>query len=404
MDQYVLRMLQSFLKNDFVEYNSRPYQRYTFAGIQNLYDYAENPYVREAARMVLDYVSAKVAVSTLDGRRNPPYRRMAEHRQNDTLGQHADPIAGRFQLYTAPTALGVLPDGTAQEMVMAAATGYEPPKPLLDLMVHGSQRTFFQRFSHYAEEVYASEPDFLITASGTPSGYAYPKAGFGSSDDLGITPPTFLMPAGRFRDVRRMIRFDNPRPSNGSKGRPGLCVAPGFACGMKPIVPADYTPADRQGCWFRSGDATFVDFMTEQCRGVENRGFYAAVFGAGGKFGFVEAVPMRKLAGVSLAEFADRVGQQNGGRTFGPRRVNRYRAWDGNEIVFDVREDNPIRSTGLPEVDGLPKDPLSWPLADGTIVNSVGHTGLVTIGNPATGSGVTLDFRSVTSPQRTAWP
>src|SRR5262249_40159309 len=85
MDAFILGMLQEFMQHDFIEYNSRPYSRYAFTAIQNLYDYArpQNGAVHVAAQMVLDYLSAKVAVSANDARRNPPYRRRQSHAHDD---------------------------------------------------------------------------------------------------------------------------------------------------------------------------------------------------------------------------------------------------------------------------------------------------------------------------------
>src|SRR5262249_44432343 len=39
MNYFMLNRLQSFLKNDFQEYNSKPYQSFTDDAIQNLYDF-----------------------------------------------------------------------------------------------------------------------------------------------------------------------------------------------------------------------------------------------------------------------------------------------------------------------------------------------------------------------------
>ena len=65
---WILQRLQTILKEDFVEYDSRNYEDYSLPADeprQLLYD----DRVRLAARMVLDYVSAKVAVSS----KRPPF-------------------------------------------------------------------------------------------------------------------------------------------------------------------------------------------------------------------------------------------------------------------------------------------------------------------------------------------
>jgi hypothetical protein len=78
MVNVILRMLNSFLTVDFVEYNARPYQDYTMSALLNLASFSYDDRVRLAARMVLDYVSAKVAVSSQDLRRCTPFRRRNE--------------------------------------------------------------------------------------------------------------------------------------------------------------------------------------------------------------------------------------------------------------------------------------------------------------------------------------
>ena len=87
MDSWLLRYLQDLLKRDFLEYNARPYQRYSAAALQNLYDLAcafENPcsdmnlQIKIAARAALDYLTAKFAVSNSTLRRLAPWRRLLE--------------------------------------------------------------------------------------------------------------------------------------------------------------------------------------------------------------------------------------------------------------------------------------------------------------------------------------
>ena len=78
MVDVILRMLNGYLTQDFIEYNARNYQDYTITALLNLASYAYDDRVRLAARMVLDYVSAKMAVSSENLRRSAPYRRRNE--------------------------------------------------------------------------------------------------------------------------------------------------------------------------------------------------------------------------------------------------------------------------------------------------------------------------------------
>ena len=74
----MLRLLRNFLRDDFSEYNAKSYQHETRTALLNLCSYAYDHEVRLAARMVLDYVSAHVAVSSNDLRRMVPFRRRNE--------------------------------------------------------------------------------------------------------------------------------------------------------------------------------------------------------------------------------------------------------------------------------------------------------------------------------------
>jgi hypothetical protein len=59
----VLSELRNILRDDFSEYNAKPYQEETRWPILNLATYAYDHEVRLAARMALDYVSAHIAAS-----------------------------------------------------------------------------------------------------------------------------------------------------------------------------------------------------------------------------------------------------------------------------------------------------------------------------------------------------
>ena len=78
---WILQRLRTILKEDFVEYDSRNYEDYSLPAVMNLASYSYDDRVRLAARMVLDYVSAKVAVSSNDLRRSAPFRRRNEEQR-----------------------------------------------------------------------------------------------------------------------------------------------------------------------------------------------------------------------------------------------------------------------------------------------------------------------------------
>ena len=76
---WLLTAFRSELASDFIEYNARPYQGYQAIALQNLYSYSQDQNVRTAAGMVLDYLSAKIAMSSNQMRRAVPYRRLARY-------------------------------------------------------------------------------------------------------------------------------------------------------------------------------------------------------------------------------------------------------------------------------------------------------------------------------------
>ena len=76
----------NILRDDFSEYNAKPYQSESRFALLNLCTYAYEDEVRLAARMVLDYISAHIAVSSCDLRRLVPFRRRNEFPRNRALG------------------------------------------------------------------------------------------------------------------------------------------------------------------------------------------------------------------------------------------------------------------------------------------------------------------------------
>jgi hypothetical protein len=198
MVNVILGMLNSYLRTDFVEYNARPYQDYTMTALMNLESYSYDDRVRLAARMVLDYISAKVAVSSQDLRRSPPYRRRNEDQHYGPKGDDGflrsplvynsgtvpgsspplpyepDPQIAFYTLLAGNTRvlehlevppsqpLRRAPGNYAFEMVHAGLSDYRVPPSILDLFVSAKSRNFCQGFHHYAgidEKANAGEPN-----------------------------------------------------------------------------------------------------------------------------------------------------------------------------------------------------------------------------------------------------
>jgi hypothetical protein len=97
-------------------------------------------------------------------------------------------------------------------------------------------------------ELYASSPEFLISAGGVF------REGRGS--EQGWALPTILMPTADGADWNELIQISG---STEPKIQANTCVAPGFACGLNPWVP-DAVP---QACIKRSGNWRFINFATQ---------------------------------------------------------------------------------------------------------------------------------------------
>ncbi|MDQ1412521.1 MAG: hypothetical protein QOE07_1109 [Acidimicrobiaceae bacterium] len=248
----VLLLLRQMLRDDFSEYNAKPYQEETRYALLNLCSYAYDHEVRLGARMVLDYISAHMAVSMNDLRRLVPFRRRNED-DNDrsahdprgfmTLGllepgRGADPMglwyavqAGNLRGLATPypkrpDAYSMVGDGS--DLAMEAVSTYRIPPPIHDLFVNDLHRRFFQRLHRTPRdeiagdrncdnmEIFASSPSYLITAGGEPAPWAlFPDIqGIFAPDEaakqLGVAVTTSFMPT--FLVPRTDPVFPDPRP------------------------------------------------------------------------------------------------------------------------------------------------------------------------------------------------
>jgi hypothetical protein len=428
MNQYMLSSLQSFLKSDFIEYNSKPYQTYTDNSLQNLFDFAKDRRVKMAARLVLDYISAKYAVSSSSLRRNAPYRRRVSHYSPWLLDHYADSLNARFTLLSgmfqiqheavepdetqpcnikdgddlqpAPNALS---SGYDEDIDMLAVSSYRAPDAILDLLMNPAHRNFYQRIRHAGVEIYSSRPDYLITAGGYWMGSPYTAFGASDADDDGPAVQTTLMPTDHFINISDMIRIDGIGAID-TRERINTCVAPDFACGINPVVPNGYKKA---ACFRNQGSWNFVDFSSPMCNNLPF-GFYAAVFIAPGPgsntFGFFEAHP--RDPNLSFKAFVAGVLSRNGNRTFNISSINNYMMTSGATVKFTIpvpgtdKYDWPLVSTDNAGLDKLGTDISKWPLASGDILNSVGSSGIVTFTNAGTGQHIILDFSDFGEPNR----
>ena len=252
----------------------------------NLESYAYDDDVRLTARMLLDYISAKVAVSSNDLRRATPFRRRNEDErwgpsvpggfflrspllvaksdypdppppgvfEPDPQGPWYAVFAGNTSLVPSGNARGVPGKGNfALGMVFGGLHDYRVPDLILDLFVNPSSRVFYQRFHHghftrnsgeltVVDELYAGSPSYLITAGGHPTIQAYKGCASvgievvcsGKTSDLGSAMPTTFMPTGSGLTLESMVQFGQYTDLITDNGpvKHHMCVAPDFACGI----------------------------------------------------------------------------------------------------------------------------------------------------------------------------
>ena len=441
-----MQRLQAIMMHDFSEYNAKPYQRFSLDAVQNLAELASEADLRAAARMVLDFSSAKFAVSSSLLRRSAPFRRRGEYDKpffNDNEG--IDEQTCRFFLYSGQVdtlgkdaAGNPLAPGNCNGIVRQAIGSYRVPPMILDLAMHKSA-PYFQTFNggpnfyHGAPgglEIYDNEGPFLIAAGGVErrSGVSFTvKDLLGdhteeSTDDstIGISVPTVLFPNDPSnprdnRDALLQIHGMGHQSSN-------LCVGHGFACGLAPQIGADLQNAP-------SYQAPGTGFSFYQYKPEDpQHGFYVAKWETKPllavvcnpddngcentdppSFGFFEAVPATAFA--NLADFKTKVLALN------PNIDALTSAWFGLDswadlvsvhgvyqralggtITFDhgsMLDTYPIVDTSHPLATAM----SAWNLADGPI-QAEGHDGKLRItGDPSYGV-CSLDFSNVSMPAR----
>ena len=440
---WLLYALQGILVHDFLEYNARPYQDNIMLALLNLTTFAYDYDVRLAARMALDYISAKVAVSSNDLRRASPFRRRNEEEHwgptipggfflrsplllpksdyPDRAGVFEPDVQGTWYAMLAGNT-GLLPNNRApggtgpgnflMAMVFAGIHDYRVPDLILDLFVNPRDRCFHQRFHHIhsipdagfqsiVDELYAGSPSYLITAGGHPTDYCYrPLISAitvdGVTADLGSAMPTTFMPTGSGLTLDRMIQFGQYTDSitNNDPVKFHMGVARDFACGagvFRTDTMNSAGPSDRQGPW------TFLD---RGHSGEQEPGYYLALYdGAiyGDSVGLLEAYDTWLHPELTFDQFKKNVLARYGSTRFSGSGTNTYVTQSGQQIEFTIAPLSAIISSSWLA------PPVGDQFAYGDAINSALGSGVVTISNPALpGKQITLDMHDVFHPTRTS--
>ena len=429
MTDWILAELHRFMKEDFYEYNARSYGIHTLTALNNLFEFARNEKVRRAAQMTMDFIAAKAAVSMNGLRRVAPFRRSARNASHDDFmtGRNYDVHAywfglmaggahmrhgGQFDYLEAPG-----------ELVPFATGSYRVPPLVLDLAVDKS-RSYYQRFWHATQEIYASTPDWLLAAGGmAPPPHPSHLINCGildlscqllggtinarvSGDETGVVHPTVLMPTRGGTRMSDLIAFEGrhisiPELALG-RGRNNTCVAPGFACGVNPRIPARYLAVDPtvgHNCVEQVGTWTFLD-LGNTCADRKYGMFVAlrqepcsgdACGTSANSYGTLEVVSNASYA--TLGDFKRHVLANNQQRWLSmDHETSDYLTVDGRMMRF--RMDPSPMVPAMISTGGPPDEPQG--LATGDVVNA-NRGGLVRIDNVRMRSYLVLDFRDPTN-------
>lgn len=412
----MLYLLRNFLKDDFSEYNAKSYQDETRNALRNLCSYAYDHEVRLAARMVLDYLSAKTAVSSCDLRRLLPFRRRNE-KSNSTLidntymdvglldwqdgaDRAAEPFAvqtGNLRAYNSdphgsdPPQVGNPLDGTTSPrpawcIPEAAGSGlmeglgdYRLPYSIHDLFVTDSHRRFFQRVHRTVNdvkgsrqnvdnmEIYAGSPSYLITAGGSPAPVAINPGPFAIAKpelrrtQIGVAVTTSFIPTGdragvntqyRAKDLIQFGQF----AEGGSIANYG--VAPDFACGHLVYLPAWFKQAidaEHKSNPALQGSFSFVNKGDLNGGGP---GFFLALFQEG-DFAVLEAYDTWLHPGLSFTDFKESVWTENQGLQLKNNVEAEYRTQNGNHVHFVIWNEGNVHIAGaqVNRIELSAKDP-----------------------------------------------
>jgi hypothetical protein len=446
---WLLERMQDVMEEEFDEYNSRPYQRYSLIALMNLHDYAQDPVMslREASQMVLDRQLAKFAVGSSEGRRYAPFRRQMDRltktfdKPEDAMsplpenhgGHVADLTDSDFpgalaQLYFGHTEQLVdskVHVGSAGSLIFPASSAYRPPAMLIDLGVspggglqpNGTDEIWQHTFRHAGYERYVRGRHFLVTAGGMETGFAnqleligVPVPGLGKAEDRGAAFPTTLMIDGARQEpdgtqtprdqLQALLRILGTRIDHGDfyTFDENLCVWKGFACGRDIRMPQSMWNCVTSGPQRNGAKWWFLD--SGNCPGYSTAHRVFVVIVAS-----IEApAPTAAGAGVALGDgFFEAVDAEDAGNDFAAFQTNRL-AQNPNisyaRGVYSSARNETIgwdfAFTGIETINGAQvPEPDDWKKGvDGTVMTEP-LTGRVEIVNPRMNKRLVLDMYSI---------
>jgi hypothetical protein len=414
---WLLDRLSRIAKEDFLEYNAKPYGEYSLDALSNLYDFAEDPAIVTASHIVLDLSEAKFAAGSNRGRRIVPYRRKATDEnvspgyalyscfdKADNEINRSFVLSGQTQLEPVP--FGVMdapPGGTINSICMGGllyvATGnYRLPGLLLTAEIERPSHT--EQWIHNAGgELYAQSTSFTITAGGeqvVPYNYTIVDIPpLNKNDDYGIAMPTMIVPTASGTTIGDTFHFSGV---GSQKDRTqNLCVTQGFVCGMAPYIPTAFDPNAQVPLapGYYSGSSCATD--NNAC----NFYFAAEVFACDGSFcdkglnyGVMEFVEA-SLYGKSPAQFSafDSLARKNMAAIKPDSAgVASYTTTASQIIHFSLQQSFPI----IRDINGIAVPAVDAP-SFGNLIDSDG-AGHITIGRSL--NNIHIDVTDSNNPQR----
>ena len=286
---WLLNRFQKIARNEFLEYNARPYHGISLTALRNLADFSTDADVRTGAQMLIEFSAAKFAVGSNSGRRLAPFRRhfyvvdcLDGNPCDDPANHTPTEIFRGFDRGwgDSEVALGLLFNGQTQQLpfgsasieaageALPAATSQFLPNALITDLAINKDVSYFQRIHHDGFEMYSSSRSALISAGGVETDHAYHMTVTGlpvtsiyqflfqspsdRDQDLGAGLPTTVMlasdPVGLTdkgtsskMTLDAFISFRGNRKVEGGSENfaDNVCVWQNFACGVNLRIPED---------------------------------------------------------------------------------------------------------------------------------------------------------------------
>jgi len=398
-NKWMLKHLQNFFLNYFEEYNSKPYQGYTVLAISNLYKNAWNPQVKLKAQMLLDLLSAVFAVQSNRLRRLVPFRRQPKFEPMtrpvlaDAETARHTYLAGSFHYLKAQPIPWQVPYGD-HLMLGAIINDYKVPDLILDLIIGGNNKSYFQKIRHDTVEIYYARPEFTLSAGG----YYTNHFDMATKEQDGWARPTAIIPSEDLSaDYANWIRFTG---HNNRLKRKNTCLYKNFACGLGMQIPESIP----ENCQEAYGHWTFFNFNSPTC--PLKYGFYVATWKQeckslacmfkGDNFGFLE---VRAANEIGYENFKNSIWVANQARQFKFNKIAHFKNSYGEEIKFKFREKKDKWEIYSADDEKFEREFKKWPFFSGDVLNEIGP-GLIEIKNEGRGDTLTLDVRDPLNPKR----